>query len=46
MEREFWELFKDTGEPMCWLLHRRAETMARRDGPGADEDRPRTGDKR
>jgi len=36
----FWELFRDTGDPICWLLSRR-ET----DRPNKDERRPEQRDK-
>lgn len=34
---ELWELFRETGDPVCWLWSRRAEEA------GDDEDDPAAG---
>ena len=35
MDRDiFWEVFRDTGDPICWLLSRRERS-------GQKEDKPR-----
>ncbi len=36
-EDMFWQVFTDTGDPMCWLLHRAAQKSDKKDGA---EDKP------
>lgn len=35
-----WQLFKDTGDPLCWLIHRAA--VKEKDKAKADGDKPRS----
>lgn len=35
----FWQVFTDTGDPLCWLMHRAAEKSNNKDGAG-DDPRP------
>lgn len=32
----FWQVFTDTGDPLCWLMHRAAEKSNNKDGAGDD----------
>ncbi len=41
---ELWELFKDTGDPMCWLLLRGTERMASDGGARQREEHGRSED--
>ncbi len=37
----FWEVFRDTGDPLCWLLTReKSGTSPEAPPPGPTEDRP------
>ena len=37
----FWELFRDTGDPICWLLARRAaETAEKKQSTEQREEKP------
>ena len=43
-ERDFWTLFAETGEPMCWLLSRAEARVSRQkpNGATAPETAPET----
>lgn len=30
----FWQLFQETGDPLCWMLYRRGREDPRRTGKG------------
>ena len=43
MEKDiFWEAFRDTGEPMCWLLTRLRREHSPKDGDTRAEEEKRT----